>query len=525
MSWLCTNEVDRFGSVDRGGPDVDGAGRQAAGHVDVDGLCGRCRCGLDDRRVVGVVRRFQSDVAAVGFGSAEVTGAGVEELPARRGELRDLRGRPGALADAVVARPRLGGRHQPDRRVRQVGVDRGEQRPVDVRGHLRVGVPAGDRTDQRRRPGGLVLRSVLAGPQRFAGVLRSRVPRAAGRGTAVTTARIVRADDLHRARERRVARDVVGDTPVTVRADDLHTAVAGVVQRGTQLLVPGDVVAALVPTTEIVDRQTVGLGTAEPRDQVVDRIRRPEPAADPARSGPRQSVQLDVGVAGLGLLHQPELVTRVAVDDAARMFDRRLRAVGRVRVAPDLDLEDLQVGAVVRLEQVVEDLTLLRSRIVLEQPRVTATAADRADAVEHATGAAAVDSNRRGGRRIGRRRSGTVKRCGDQRQRRQHDEAAEGSFPRNWLHRVSLRCLLRRTGCPPFVNAVRRLMNVTVFGRQLVDADRSGIHGRPYSAVNTRSPDGQSTDIRVRRKRRRSGFALVSSEISGIGSARRFDIC
>jgi len=45
---------------------------------------------------------------------------------------------------------------------------------------------------------------------------------------------------------------------------------------------------------------------------------------------------------------------------------RRLGAVGRLRVAADLDLEDLQRRAVVGLEEVVEDLRALRFNVVDE---------------------------------------------------------------------------------------------------------------------------------------------------------------
>src|SRR6202042_2766420 len=136
------------------------------------------------------------------------------------------------------------------------------------------------------------------------------------------------------------------------------------VQRGPQLLIPGDVVTALVPATEVVDGQAVGRCAVQPADQVVNSGGGPEAAADPAGRTPGQPVQLDVRVQRLGLLHQPPVVSGAAVDGAGRVLDARLRTVRGVGVAADLHLEDLQVRAVTRLEQVVEDLRLLGRGIV-----------------------------------------------------------------------------------------------------------------------------------------------------------------
>jgi hypothetical protein len=68
-----------------------------------------------------------------------------------------------------------------------------------------------------------------------------------------------------------------------------------------------------------------------------------------------------------------------------------LGAVGGVHVGADLNLEDLNVGAVVGLEEIVEDLAALGLGIVDEQARVAAAAADGANAVEDLTRAAGVD--------------------------------------------------------------------------------------------------------------------------------------
>ena len=234
----------------------------------------RGRRGLDDRGVVGAVGQLERDVAAVGLAAAQVAGTGVEELPARRGELGDLRGGPQALAHAVRAGPRLVGQDQPVGVVGQVRVDGGDQRPVDVRGQVGVDVAAGDGADQRGRARVQVLRAVLAGPQRLAGALGGRVGRAVVGAAAVAAgARVVHADDRDGAGERGVVRDVGGDAPVAVRADDLHAGVAVGVQRGTQLLVPGDVVAALVPAAQVVDGQAVRCGAVQPADQVADGVR------------------------------------------------------------------------------------------------------------------------------------------------------------------------------------------------------------------------------------------------------------
>jgi hypothetical protein len=59
-----------------------------------------------------------------------------------------------------------------------------------------------------------------------------------------------------------------------------------------------------------------------------------------------------------------------------------LCAVGRLGVATDLDLQDLEGRCEVWLEEDVENLSLLLRRVVLQQPRAAAAAAQPADAVE-----------------------------------------------------------------------------------------------------------------------------------------------
>jgi hypothetical protein len=204
--------------------------------------------------------------------------------------------------------------------------------------------------------------------ERFSVVLGGRAAGAVVRASAVAAAGVVGADDLDGVVEGGVGGHVVGDAPAAVVPDDLDGGVPGRVERRAQLDVPVDVVAAFVPAAEVVDGQAVLLGAAEPGDQIVDGVGGPEAAADPAGGGPGEAVQLDVGVAGLGLLHQPELVPGVAVDGAPAVFDGRLGAVGGIGVPTDLGLEELQVRAVVGLEQVVQDLALLGGRVVGEQP-------------------------------------------------------------------------------------------------------------------------------------------------------------
>ena len=318
-------------------------GGQPAGDRVTDGLRRRCLRGLEDRAPVGLVRRLQRDVAAVAPAAADVPAGRVDVGPARGGELGGLRGDPRLLAHRVPARPRLVGQDQPVGRVGEARVERGDDGPVDGGGHLPVQVVPVVGPGHRGRAAVVVLRPVLAGPQLLAGGYRVRAARAGGLG-GHPPAGVVRADDLHRLRERAVGHQVVGDGPVGVGADDLHAGVAVGVQRGAQLLIPADVVAALVPAAQVVDRQAVGLGAVQPAHQVADHVGGPEvPAADPPRRPPGQPVQLDVGVAGLGRLHQRPLIPDVAGDRAAGMLDAGLRTVGGVGVAADLHLQDLQV--------------------------------------------------------------------------------------------------------------------------------------------------------------------------------------
>lgn len=67
------------------------------------------------------------------------------------------------------------------------------------------------------------------------------------------------------------------------------------------------------------------------------------------------------------LLHKPPFIASVQVYVAAIMHVGRLCAICGLRVATDLHLQNLQGGAKVGLEEVVEDLRLCRLGVVWEQ--------------------------------------------------------------------------------------------------------------------------------------------------------------
>ena len=113
-------------------------------------------------------------------------------------------------------------------------------------------------------------------------------------------------------------------------------------------------------------------------DDVVDVVLREEIAVpDPARRAPFQGIELDVGVAQLGLLHQPPLIAARIVLIARAPHMGGFRAIGGVLVAADFDLQMLDVGAVVGFKEIVQDLAALGLRIVDQQSRRRA-GADRA---------------------------------------------------------------------------------------------------------------------------------------------------
>lgn len=410
------------GRVEIGAPDVDLAGGQAARDVNGHGLRGRGVHRLDDGAVVTVVRRLQCHVAAVGRSAAQVAAGRVLVLPADLRELGRVCEDPGRLGDAVVARPGLVGDGQPVEGEVGVGIERGDERPVVVGRHTAVDVVPVDGPCDRRRAGLGVLRPVLARPQRFAEVLRGAGARAAlevgvvADGPAVAVAAgVVDAHDVHRVLERRVAGHRVGHRPVVVGRDQLGGTVALGDQGGLEVLVPSLVEAALVPAAQVVDVELVLGGAAHPVRQVADRVGGEEgvaAATDPAGRAPGEPVELDVGIAGLGLLREPPLVALVAVDHALGVLVAGLGAVSGVGVAACLDLEGLERGAVAGLEQVVEDLAALRLRIVDQQPGVAAAARDRAHTVEGPARAGAVDGDRGRGGRLCRRRRPAHQRSG-----------------------------------------------------------------------------------------------------------------
>jgi hypothetical protein len=122
-----------------------------------------------------------------------------------------------------------------------------------------------------------------------------------------------------------------------------------------------------------------------------------------------------------------------------------LRPAGGVGVAADLDLQYLQRGAVAGLEQVVEDLTALRLRVVDQQATVAPTAADRADAVERAAAGRAVDRDRRRGLRRWRRH--------DADHDAGHDQYGRGDRDRRGPHAPEQGS---RHGCHPFEQGEQR---------------------------------------------------------------------
>ena len=72
------------------------------------------------------------------------------------------------------------------------------------------------------------------------------------------------------------------------------------------------------------------------------------------------------------------------------------RAVGGVSISSDFNFEYLEAGAVVWLEQVIQDFALLLRGIVKEQSRSATAAAEPAKAVKRAAAAGAVDCDDRG---------------------------------------------------------------------------------------------------------------------------------
>src|SRR5581483_6093520 len=144
---------------------------------------------------------------------------------------------------------------------------RRDQVPVQVRRHPPVDVPPVDPAGQRLGAVVVVLRPVLARPQRLARVghigrygtvaLRAEVP-----------ARVVAGQHVDRVAEGRVAGHLVRAGPgtgVQVRDDELHAVVPVGVQRVAYVDGEVDVPLLLVLRgREVVDGQVVLLGTSQP---------------------------------------------------------------------------------------------------------------------------------------------------------------------------------------------------------------------------------------------------------------------
>lgn len=170
----------------------------------------------------------------------------------------------------------------------------------------------------------------------------------------------------------------------------------------------------LVPDAHEIHLQAPAVARAvQPRGVIPEVVRGPiVAAADPPRHRPGQAEGLDARVARLGLLQHEPLVPPRAVEVAPRPHVGLLGALGGLRVAADLDLDDLQRGARAGLEEVVPDQLLRGRRVVDQLPRHAAAAAQRTHALVglarraevklHCRAAAARARNGRGGG--GRRR-------------------------------------------------------------------------------------------------------------------------
>ena len=163
------------------------------------------------------------------------------------------------------------------------------------------------------------------------------------------------------------------------------------IQGRAQGLDKGAIHARFVPDPQVIDVQLMGLSSAFEKTHQVIRAGLRIGRADPARKIPGQRQQLDVGIAALGLPHEPPFIAAIEIGHTRLAHVRGFATLGRVGIAPDLNLEHLQGGPVMRLEQVVEDLAALRLGIVDQQPGSGAAAAGGADAIEHFAGRSTVD--------------------------------------------------------------------------------------------------------------------------------------
>ena len=196
-------------------------------------------------------------------------------------------------------------------------------------------------------------------------------------------ARIVRRDDVDRIADRGRAIHCIDDAPVVdeIVGDDAGARITGSVEPGAQDGRKARIDPALVPQADGIERQAMPRRAAHERNQIVGAFRRTW-FPHPRRPVPRQRAEADRGVAPLRLGHQPPFITTVAVDRVRGAHMRRLRALGRIAVGADFDLQLLQRRAEARSEQIIEDRGPLCGRIVDKQPCRRAAAAGRTDAVE-----------------------------------------------------------------------------------------------------------------------------------------------
>ena len=77
---------------------------------------------------------------------------------------------------------------------------------------------------------------------------------------------------------------------------------------------------------------------------------------DPPGRAPRQSICHNFGVAGEGLLHEPELVTSGTVEVVSAVHVRRFSAVSGLGISAYLHFANVKIRSKLGLVQVVEDL-------------------------------------------------------------------------------------------------------------------------------------------------------------------------
>ena len=215
------------------------------------------------------------------------------------------------------------------------------------------------------------LRHLLGRPQRLPRLLTCR-----GR----LTAGIVRPDDVHSRRQRRVLRHGLADVPRAVVAHDAGGEAGGLDGGGEGDDVVGGVVA-LVPDAHVVDSQVVhGAGALQPGEGVADGgvgEGGGSALANPGGEAPAEGVEEDGRVAALGLAHEPPAQSRgsrgggvrtdavgsdgVGVQEASPLVASlvvlvvrvvhvgRLGALGGLRVTSDLHLAAAHSAALISL--------------------------------------------------------------------------------------------------------------------------------------------------------------------------------